>query len=191
MGKQGSFIKRLTNLLFSLTILIISFPFLIIAALAIKIDSKGPIFFIQERTGFNGKPFKMIKFRGMVNNALEIGPELTQKDDPRITRVGKFLRRTSIDEIPQVINVLKGEMSIVGPRPEIISITNKYDNKQILIFNYKPGITGFSQIHGRQLLSPDKRVEMEVEYYRKANFWSDLLIAVLTFKVIVSNEGNL
>ena len=191
MGKQGSFIKRLTDLLFSLTILIISFPFLIIAALAIKIDSKGPIFFIQERTGFNGKPFKMIKFRGMVNNALEIGPELTQKDDPRITRVGKFLRRTSIDEIPQVINVLKGEMSIVGPRPEIISITNKYDNKQILIFNYKPGITGFSQIHGRQLLSPDKRVEMEVEYYRKANFWSDLLIAVLTFKVIVSNEGNL
>ena len=130
MGKQGSFIKRLTDLLFSLTILIISFPFLIIAALAIKIDSKGPIFFIQERTGFKAKSFKMIKFRGMVFDALKIGPELTQKDDPRITRVGKFLRRTSVDEIPQVINVLKGEMSIVGPRPEITSITSDYSDEQ-------------------------------------------------------------
>ncbi len=191
MGKQGSFIKRLTDLLFSLTILIISFPFLIIAALAIKIDSKGPIFFFQERTGFKGKPFKMIKFRGMVFNALKIGPELTQKDDPRITRVGKILRRTSIDEIPQVINVLKGEMSIVGPRPEIILITNKYTDKQKLIFNYKPGITGFSQIHGRQLLSPEERIALELNYYTRAGFWSDLLVTIKTISVIISNKGNL
>jgi lipopolysaccharide/colanic/teichoic acid biosynthesis glycosyltransferase len=191
MGKQGSFIKRLTDLFFSLTILIISSPFLIIAALAIKIDSKGPIFFVQRRTGFNGKSFKMIKFRGMVNNALEVGPELTQKDDPRITRVGKFLRRTSIDEIPQVINVLKGEMSIVGPRPEIISITNKYTNKQKLIFNCKPGITGFSQIHGRQLLTPEERIAMELDYYANAGFWTDLIVALKTISVIVSNKGNL
>ena len=191
MGKQGSFIKRLTDLLFSLTILIVSFPFLIIAALAIKIDTKGPIFFVQERTGFKDKPFKMIKFRGMVDNALKIGPELTQKNDPRITRVGKFLRRTSIDEIPQVINVLKGEMSIVGPRPEIISITNKYTDKQKLIFNYKPGITGFSQIHGRQLLSPEKRIALELDYYARAGFWSDLLVALRTITVIITNKGNL
>ncbi len=191
MGKQGSFIKRLTDLLFSLTILIFSFPFLIIASLAIKIDSKGPIFFIQERTGFKGKPFKMIKFRGMVFDALKIGPELTQKDDPRITRVGKFLRRTSIDEIPQVINVFKGEMSIVGPRPEIILITNKYTDKQKLIFNYKPGITGFSQIHGRQLLSPEERIALELDYYTRAGFWSDLLVTIKTISVIISNKGNL
>ena len=191
MGKQGSFIKRLTDLLFSLTILIISFPFLIIAALAIKIDSKGPIFFIQRRTGFKGKPFKIIKLRGMVNNALEIGPELTQKDDPRITRVGKFLRRTSIDEIPQVINVLKGEMSIVGPRPEIISITNKYTDKQKLIFNCKPGITGFSQIHGRQLLTPEERIAMELDYYANAGFWTDLIVALKTIMVVITNKGNL
>jgi len=191
MGKQGSFIKRFTDLLFSLTILIISLPFLIIAALAIKIDSKGPIFFIQQRTGFKGKPFKMIKFRGMVDNALKIGPELTQKDDPRITRVGKFLRRTSIDEIPQVINVLKCEMSIVGPRPEIISITNQYSDRQKLIFNYKPGITGFSQIHGRQLLKPEERVTMELNYYENSGFWSDLNVAVKTIGVIISNKGNL
>ena len=191
MGKQGSIIKRLTDLIFSFTILIISSPFLLVAALAIKIESKGPLFFIQERAGFKGKAFKMIKFRGMVNNALAIGPELTQKDDPRITRVGKFLRRTSIDEIPQVINVLKGEMSIVGPRPEIISITQKYTDKQKLIFNYKPGITGFSQIHGRQLLSPEDRIAMELDYYKKAGFWSNLFVALKTIAVIITNKGNL
>jgi len=127
----------------------------------------------------------------MVFNALKIGPELTQKDDPRITRVGKLLRRTSVDEIPQVINVLKGEMSIVGPRPEIISITSNYTDKQKLIFNYKPGITGFSQIHGRQLLSPEERIALELDYYERAGFWSDLLVAIKTISVIISNKGNL
>lgn len=191
MGKHRSFIKCFTDVIISTVLLIISIPIIIVAAIAIKLDSEGPVFFIQYRTGLNGKPFKMIKFRGMVNNALEIGPELTQKNDPRITRVGKILRRTSIDEIPQLINVLKGDMSLIGPRPEITSITSKFDKEQKEVFNYKPGITGYSQINGRQLLSPDKRVKMEVEYYRKANFWSDLLIAALTFKVILSNEGNL
>lgn len=191
MGKQGSFIKRLTDLLLSLITLIITLPFLIIASLAIKIESRGPIFFIQERTGINGKSFKMIKFRGMVNNALEIGPELTQKEDPRITKVGKLLRRTSFDEIPQAINVIKGEMSLIGPRPEIVSITNKYTDKQREIFKYKPGITGFSQIHGRQLLTPEERITMELEYYENAGFWSDLLVALKTLKVILTNKGNL
>jgi lipopolysaccharide/colanic/teichoic acid biosynthesis glycosyltransferase len=191
MGKQGGIVKRLTDLIFSLIILIISSPILLVAAAAIKIESEGPIFFIHERAGFRGKPFRMIKFRGMVNNALAVGPELTQKDDSRITKVGKFLRRTSIDEIPQVINVLKGEMSIVGPRPEIISITNQYSDRQKLIFNYKPGITGFSQIHGRQLLKPEERVTMELNYYENSGFWSDLNVAVKTIGVIISNKGNL
>jgi lipopolysaccharide/colanic/teichoic acid biosynthesis glycosyltransferase len=191
MGKHGSFIKRCTDIAISIVLLIISLPILIIIVIAIKLDSKGPVFFVQDRTGLDGKPFKMIKFRGMVNNAMEIGPELTQKDDPRITRVGKILRRTSLDEIPQMINVLKGDMSLVGPRPEITSITSKYSEEQKEVFVFKPGITGYSQINGRQLLSPDKRVKMEVEYYSNANFWSDLLIAVSTFKVILSNEGNL
>jgi len=191
MGMHGSFIKRFTDIIFSIVLLIISTPIIIIAAIAIKLDSNGPVFFVQDRTGLNGKPFKMIKFRGMVNNALEIGPELTQRGDPRITRVGKILRRTSIDEIPQMFNVLRGDMSLVGPRPEITSITLKYSEEQKEIFKFKPGVTGYSQINGRQLLSPDKRVKMEVEYYRKTNFQSDLLIAVSTFKVIWSNEGNL
>ena len=191
MGKHGSFIKRCTDIILSIVLLIISTPIIIIAAIVIKLDSKGPVFFVQDRTGLNGKPFKMVKFRGMVNNALEIGPELTQRGDPRITRVGKILRRTSIDEIPQMFNVLKGDMSLVGPRPEIISITSKYNLEQKEVFKFKPGITGYSQINGRQLLSPDKRVKMEVEYYRKTNFRSDLLIVASTFKVILSNEGNL
>jgi len=191
MGKHHGFIKRCTDLLISSVLLILSLPVMIIASIAIKLDSKGPVFFVQNRTGLAGKPFKMIKFRGMVNNALEIGPELTQKDDPRITRVGKILRRTSADEIPQIFNVLKGDMSLVGPRPEITSITSKYNEEQKKVFEFKPGITGYSQINGRQLLSPDKRVKMEVEYYSKANFWSDFMIAASTFKVILSNEGNL
>ena len=191
MGKHHSFIKRFTDITISIVLLIISLPIIIIAVIAIKLDSKGPVFFVQDRTGLNGKPFKMIKFRGMVNNALEIGPELTQRNDPRITRVGKILRRTSMDEIPQMFNVLKGDMSLVGPRPEITSITSKYSEEQKEVFKFKPGITGYSQVNGRQMLSPEERVNMEIDYYKKASFWSDLLIATSTFKVIVSNEGNI
>lgn len=191
MGKPGSFIKRFTDIIFSILILIITFPILLISALAIKLDSKGPVFFIQERTGLNGKPFRMYKLRGMVENALEIGPQLTQMNDPRITRVGKFLRRTSIDEIPQVFNVLKGDMSLIGPRPEIIPITTTFNQEQTKVFNFKPGITGYSQVNGRQMLTPDERIKMEVKYYSKANFWSDFVIAISTFKVVLNNKGNI
>lgn len=191
MGEPGGFIKRFTDILFSIVVLIITFPILLISALAIKLDSKGPVFFVQERTGLNGESFRMIKLRGMVKNASEIGPPLTQVNDPRVTRVGKFLRRTSIDEIPQVINVLKGEMSLIGPRPEIVSITETYTEEQRKVFKFKPGITGYSQVNGRQTLTPEKRIKMEVEYYSKANFWSDLKITFSTFKVVLNNEGNI
>lgn len=191
MGKQGSFLKRFTDILFSIIVLLLSLPLFIIAMIAIKLDSKGPVFFIHERTGYKGKPFKMIKFRGMIDNALAYGPELTQENDPRITRVGKILRRTSFDEVPQFINVLKGEMSIIGPRPEIISITNTYNEYQRKVFDYKPGITGISQINGRQKLTPDQRTKMEIEYYEKENFWSDLKILSKTISVVLTNEGNI
>jgi lipopolysaccharide/colanic/teichoic acid biosynthesis glycosyltransferase len=191
MGNLGLILKRVSDLFLSSLVLIITLPVFILAAIAIKIDSRGPVFFIQGRTGQGGKKFKMIKFRGMVNNALEIGPELTQQNDPRITRVGKFLRRTSIDEIPQFINVIKGEMSLVGPRPEITSITDKYNDEQRKIFRYKPGITGISQINGRQMLSPAERVKMESEYYGNTNFFSDCKVLLKTFSVVVTNKGNL
>ena len=191
MGKQGSFIKRVTDIIFSFFTLIISFPIFLITAIAIKVDSEGPIFFLHERTGLNGKTFKMIKFRGMIDNALMYGPGITQMNDPRITRVGKFLRRTSIDELPQLINVLKGEMSIIGPRPEIVSITSNYDHHQKSVFQFLPGITGISQINGRQTLTPEDRTAMEIEYYLNETFLSDLKIFFKTILVILNNKGNI
>jgi lipopolysaccharide/colanic/teichoic acid biosynthesis glycosyltransferase len=191
MGKQGSFIKRFSDILISAFSLIITSPVFLITAIAIKIESKGPVFFLHERTGLNGAPFKMIKFRGMIDNALHYGPEITQLNDHRITRVGKFLRRTSIDELPQLINVIKGEMSVIGPRPEITSITSEYTESQKRVFNFLPGITGISQINGRQTLTPEQRTEMEIKYYSNETFLGDLKIFFITFWVIVSNEGNI
>ena len=191
MGKKGSFIKRFTDILISILTIVITSPVLILAAIAIKLESRGPVLFKHERTGYNGQKFLMYKFRGMVKNALELGPELTQVNDPRITKVGKILRRTSIDEIPQVINVLKGEMSIVGPRPEITSITSKYTEEQRKIFEFVPGITGYSQINGRQRLTPEQRVKMEVDYYTKANVFTDFIVLLKTFEAIATNHGNL
>ncbi len=191
MGKQGSFVKRFTDILISFISLILTFPIFILAALAIKLETKGPMFFIQKRAGLNGKAFNMIKFRGMIDNALNYGPELTQKNDPRVTKVGRFLRRTSIDELPQFINVLKGEMSIIGPRPEILSITSKYSDAHKEVFKYMPGITGYSQINGRQMLTPDQRTKMEIDYYNNETFWGDFKILFKTFFVVISNEGNI
>lgn len=191
MGKQGSWIKRLVDILLSIFILILTSPVLLLTIIAIKLESKGPAFFLHERTGYQGKKFKLIKFRGMVENALQIGPELTQVDDPRITKVGRFLRRTSIDEIPNFVNVIRGDMTIVGPRPDIPSITDNYSPEQRRIFEYKPGVTGISQINGRQLLTPDDRITMELEYYKEANFYSDLRIFFKTFLIVFNNKGNI
>jgi lipopolysaccharide/colanic/teichoic acid biosynthesis glycosyltransferase len=190
MGRQGSWIKRFTDILISTIILILTSPILLLVALAIKIESQGPVIFLHERTGYKGKRFNLIKFRGMVHHALEVGPELTQINDPRITKVGKFLRRTSIDEIPNFINVLKGEMTIIGPRPDIPSITDQYTKEQSKIFEFKPGVTGISQINGRQMLTPDGRIKMELDYYDKANFFSDLIVFFKTFIVVFNNKGN-
>lgn len=191
MGKQNSFVKRFTDILISILVLIFSLPLILIVMIAIKLDSKGPVFFIHERTGLGGKPFKMFKFRGMIDNALAFGPVLTQENDPRITRVGKILRRTSFDEVPQFLNVLIGDMSIIGPRPEMIKITENYNDYQRKVFDFKPGITGISQVNGRQKLTPDERTEMEINYYSKENFFDDLKIILKTIKVVISNEGNL
>ena len=190
MGKQGSLLKRLADIILSVLILIILSPVLILIVLAIKLESKGPALFIQKRAGLHGKHFRMIKFRGMIDNALLYGPELTQINDPRITKVGKFLRRTSIDEIPNLINVLLGDMSLIGPRPEIVSITQSYNEAQKKVFQFKPGITGYSQTNGRQMLTPDERVSMELDYYHKETFRSDLLILFKTIKVVITNQDN-
>lgn len=191
MGSEGSFIKRFSDIVISLFVLILTSPILFVAMIAIRVETPGPAIFVQLRAGKGGKPFRMFKLRGMVTNALEIGPNLTQKNDPRLTRTGKLFRRLSIDELPQFVNVLNGTMSIVGPRPEILEITESYTEKQKEVFRFKPGITGFSQINGRQLLTPEERTRMEVNYYSSASFFSDLLIILKTPIVILSNEGNI
>ena len=191
MGKQNSFIKRLTDIVFGILILIIFSPILLLASIIIKLESKGNVFFLHERAGFEGEKFKLCKLRGMVNNALEIGPEITQVNDPRLTKIGKILRRTSVDEVPNFINVIKGEMSIVGPRPDIFSITNNYTKAQKKVFNFKPGVTGISQINRRQRLTPEERVKMEIDYYNNATFFSDLVVVLKTLKVVLNNKGNI
>jgi undecaprenyl phosphate N,N'-diacetylbacillosamine 1-phosphate transferase len=191
IGKKESNIRRIVDIIISSLVLIITFPILLIAAIAIKIESPGPALFIHERTGQDGKKFKMVKFRGMVSNALEIGPVLTQENDPRLTRVGKFLRRTSIDELPNFFNVLTGSMTIIGPRPEMPTITENYTNQQREIFSFKPGVTGYSQVNGRQRITPEQRVQMEIDYYKNSNAWTDLKIFFKTFKVVINNDGNI
>lgn len=191
MGKQGSKFKRFTDILISLIVLIITSPVLLLAVLAIKIESPGPAFFLHERIGYKGRKFKLYKLRGMVHNALEVGPELTQINDPRITKIGKILRRTSIDELPNFFNVLKGDMCLVGPRPDIPSIIKLYNNQQRKVLGFKPGVTGISQINGRQMLTPENRVKMEINYYSRANFWTDFWVVIKTILVVFTNKGNI
>lgn len=191
MGPQGSIIKRATDILISAIVLLVTSPLLLLCMLAIKIESKGPAIFRQARTGLGGETFYMYKLRGMVHNAEKLGPLLTQKNDPRLTNTGKLFRRFSIDEIPQFYNVLKGDMSIVGPRPEVVAITQTFSPEHREVFNFKPGITGYSQINGRQMMSSEERCEIEIPYYRNATFLSDLIILLKTPLIVLSNKGNL
>jgi lipopolysaccharide/colanic/teichoic acid biosynthesis glycosyltransferase len=183
-------LKRLTDIIISVAALVILFPVICICIIIIKLESKGPAFFLQKRSGRGGEIFKIFKLRTMVENAASIGPILTQKSDPRITKFGAFLRRTSLDELPQVLNVLSGEMSIVGPRPEVPLISNTYSKELKEVLNYKPGITGISQINGRAALEIEEKIQMEIAYQRKANFLSDLIIILKTPWALISNKGN-
>jgi len=190
MGKPNSIFKRFTDILLSILILLISSPILIISMIAIRVETKGSPIYYQIRTGKNEKLFKMYKLRSMVAGADKIGPDVTQKNDSRITSIGRILRITSIDEIPNFFNVLLGQMTVVGPRPEVPSLTKDYSDEFKKIFDYLPGVTGISQINGRGDLTPEERIPMELEYYKKANFWSDFLILLKTPIVVINNKGN-
>lgn len=190
MGKQGSFLKRLTDVVISVLLLIPSFPVLLIAAIAIKIESKGPVFFTQKRSGVNGVEFTIYKLRTMVQGS-ENGEVWTQKNDKRITAVGRLLRLTSIDELPQLINVLIGDMSIIGPRPEVPSVVVNYTPAQQKVLKYKPGITGYSQVNGRAAIELNKKLMMDIEYSERETFFTDLKILLKTPLVVISNDGNI
>lgn len=176
-------------LLFSLPAVLIG----IIIALLIKVDSKGTIFYKQERLGYKGKVFEIYKFRTMVENAENIGSGIkTFQDDPRITTIGKLLRKTSLDEIPQLINVLKGDMSIIGPRPPVPYHPKKYEEysmEQAKRFTVRPGITGYAQIKGRNNISWDERIVYDVEYVNNLSFLLDIKIFILTFVKVFKKEG--
>ena len=166
------FLKRLLDLTLSLIILFFISPVMIIICLTCVITHGFPIFFIHERLGLNGKPFKMIKFRSML-----VGPSISAEDDvKRITKFGRLLRKTSLDEVPVLFNVIKGNMSLVGPRPMPLKYLKRFNDYQIMRLNIKPGITGLAQISGRNNLSWEKKFSLDIKYLSKQSFSFDIYI---------------
>jgi len=163
--------------------LIILLPIFAIIGIFIKLDSKGPVFFIQERAGKDGKIFKAYKLRTMVDNAEKMGKGL-RKDDPRITRIGKILR-WGIDELPQLINVFKGDMSLVGPRPTLIEQVNRYSKEHKRRLEMKPGITGWALVNGRNILSWLEKIELDIWYIDHWSLWLDMKILFKTIWVVI------
>lgn len=190
--------KRIFDILCWLPLLCIFAPFMIVAAIAIRLESKGPILFVQERIGRNGVNFRMFKFRSMVDNAESFGTGLfSYADDPRVTRVGAFIRRTSIDEMPQIFNVLFGSMSIVGPRPIVTYEHGKYEDFGPDLrkrFNVKPGITGLAQITGRNKLTWEEKVAADIEYVdrlEKYGVLEDIRILLRTAVLVLSMRDTI
>ncbi|MEM3871986.1 MAG: sugar transferase [Nitrososphaeria archaeon] len=188
--KKSIILKDVFDKLISFIALLILFPFFLMVAIAIKLDSKGPVLFLQERVGLNGKLFKAYKFRTMTTDA----PEKTkgkyiEKDNPYVTRVGRILRRTGIDELPQLINVLKGEMSLVGPRPTLPHQVEKYSDFQRRRLLMKPGITGWALVNGRNKLTWKERINYDIWYIDNWSFWLDIKILFKTVWVVAKGEG--
>jgi len=181
--------KRILDICVSLLGVMILLPVFVIIIMAIKLASKGPAIFKQERAGKNGKPFVFYKFRTMKVGVDPFGQSPKSGDDSRLIKPGKFLREYSLDELPQLFNVLKGDMSIVGPRPLYVSQISEWSDyhKQRLLV--KPGLTGSSQIKGRASLTQEAKLDIEAEYVKKQSFWLDIKIIFLTFGVVFGKKG--
>lgn len=192
MRKLQLFIKRTVDITAALIgiILLTVIPVLIIVPIWIKLDSKGPAVFTQDRTGKNGKTFKIYKFRTMripEDSLDENGEQLEPKK--RITKAGKFLRKTSLDELMQLFNVLKGDMSIVGPRPTLPYQMERYDERQKHRLDMRPGVTGWAQVNGRNDLTWTEKIEYDLEYVEKYSLWFDIKILFKTVGVVFKSEG--
>jgi lipopolysaccharide/colanic/teichoic acid biosynthesis glycosyltransferase len=197
--RRWRIVKRLFDLLLTLLILPFVLPVLVLCALAVVIDSPGPIIFRQQRTGLNGRRFNMYKFRTMVQNAEELKavyahlnilqpPDFKIPNDPRITRVGRLLRKTSLDELPQILNILSGQMSFVGPRPTSFSSTT-YDGWHGERLDVVPGLTGLWQITGRGETEFDVRLRQDIEYIRNWSLWLDVKLLFWTLFSVLKQRG--
>ena len=184
--------KRIIDFIVALIVVVIASPILLLIAVAIKLDSKGPVVFKQKRLGKNGKEFWMYKFRTMVVNA-EAAGVYSDNYDPRITRVGNILRKTSLDELPQCVNVLKGDMGIIGFRPPLTYhpwAWSEYTDEQKRMFEVRPGITGWAQVNGRKGVEWNKRIELNVWYADNISLWLDIKIFFMTIFKVVTNADN-
>lgn len=185
-------IKRFFDIIVSAVGLIVLLPFFLLIALAIKLDSRGPIFFTQDRLGLNAVLFTIYKFRSMCLGA-EKGGVYETKDDPRVTRVGKFLRRTSINELPQFVNIIKGDMALIGPRPVLTYHPwplENYTEEQKKRFKVKPGVTGWAQVNGRKNLPWDERIAYDTEYVENLSFSFDLKIFFMTIVKVLTMQDS-
>jgi exopolysaccharide biosynthesis polyprenyl glycosylphosphotransferase len=193
-------IKRCCDVVVGVFALVLAAPVLALTALAIKLDSRGPVLYVQRRAGTGGEPFGMLKFRTMVVDADKRLPEVVAfdglvapmfkvRDDPRVTRVGRFLRRWSLDELPQLVNVLRGEMSLVGPRPEQLDLVERYQPEHLFRLDARPGMTGPMQVFGRGDLDFDERLAVEREYIENVSLGRDLRILLMTIPAVVSGKG--
>lgn len=186
-------IKRIMDLIFSAIAIIIASPFMLICAIAIKLDDGGPILFKQNRITINGKIFNVLKFRSMIVNADKDGAKKAVNDDDRITRVGKIIRACRMDELPQLFNILRGDMSLVGPRPERIENVYEYSKKYPefeLRHRVKGGLTGFAQLYGKYNTSPEDKLHMDLIYVETYSLLLDLKLLILTFKVLFMKEST-
>lgn len=189
-----AYFKRFCEIILSLLALVILSPVLLVTAILVKATSKGPAIFKQERLGKDGKVFTIYKFRSMCENAEHTGSGVySGKGDMRVTKVGKIIRATSIDELPQLVNILKGEMSFVGPRPPLTYHPwpiEEYTEAQHHMFDVRPGITGWAQVNGRKDVEWNKRIELSCWYVENMSLWLDLKILFLTVYKVLKNEDN-
>jgi undecaprenyl phosphate N,N'-diacetylbacillosamine 1-phosphate transferase len=184
------FLKRLFDFTAALLMLLLLSPVLIVITLLIKLTSRGPVFFLQERAGRYGRAFTIYKFRTMVVGAEKIGDGVyTGANDARITRVGNFLRAWSLDELPQLLNILTGDMSIIGPRPTLMYQIEEYDEFQKQRLLARPGVTGWAQVNGRNSLTWPERITLDVWYVENWSLWLDLKILFKTVAVVFKREG--
>jgi len=183
-------IKRALDIVVSLLGLLLLFPLFIIIGALIKLGSAGPVFFKQQRVGKDRKLFEIYKFRTMIEGAQNKGKGfLIEKNDFRITQLGRFLRKYSLDELPQLVNILSGEMSLVGPRPTLKYQVDQYSKRQLLRLKVKPGVTGWAQIHGRNELSWPERIEYDIRYIENWSLWLDIKIIYKTAAILLSRKG--